>query len=140
MDKRLVAALLALVPLAACVQTNTVMLNPSGPRYAPVAEQEVRVYLRESDVPAECQQLALINATGGSTWTNESQMVRAMQRKAGEAGANAVVLGEIREPSAGTKIAGAIFGVDPSRKGKVVALRCEAAAPAAAPTAATPTS
>ena len=37
-------------------------------------------------------------------------------------GANAIILDAISEPSAGAKIAGAVFGVGAERKGKAIAI------------------
>jgi hypothetical protein len=108
--------------LGACVSTNSVMLG-GGSHFAPVPAPEVRVFLTKEDVKGPYDEIALINASGASSWTNESQMVRAMQKKAGALGANAIILGDIKEPSSGAKVAAAIFGMDTTRKGKVVAIR-----------------
>jgi len=45
-----------------------------------------------------------------------------MRFQAGQAGANAVVLDAISEPSAGAKIAAAVIGVGAERKGKAIAI------------------
>ena len=113
---------LAVVSVAGCVSTNHVPLG-SPNTYPAVAPEEVQVFLTEADVPAEFEKIALINATGESSWTDEAQMVRAMQKKAGELGANAIILGEFKEPSAGAKVAGAFLGTSVERKGQVLAIR-----------------
>jgi hypothetical protein len=55
-------------------------------------------------------------------WTNEAKMYHAMQKKAGEMGANAIVLDALSEPSAGAKIAGAFLGTGSQRKGKAIGI------------------
>ena len=49
-------------------------------------------------------------------------MFKNMRFQAGQAGANAVVLDAISEPSAGAKIAAAVIGVGAERKGKAIAI------------------
>ena len=49
-------------------------------------------------------------------------MVTAAKKRAGKIGANGVVLGSINEPSSGAKVAGAIFGVSPERRGEMLAV------------------
>lgn len=119
----IVASGCAAVLVAACVTTNAVRLDPMAPRYAPVPWESVRVFLTEEDVTVPFEKVALINAKGASGWTNEEGMIKAMQKKAGKLGANGIILGGIREPSAGSKVAAAIFGVQAERKGQVVAIR-----------------
>lgn len=49
-------------------------------------------------------------------------MFKKMIKKAGAMGANGIILDAISEPSAGAKVAGAIFGVGAERKGKAIAI------------------
>ena len=49
-------------------------------------------------------------------------MFKKMKQRAGQIGANAIILDAVSEPSAGAKIAGAIFGVGAERKGKAIAI------------------
>jgi hypothetical protein len=67
--------------------------------------------------------IAIIEATGSGEWTNQTDMLDAMRKKAGAIGANAILLPQINEPGAGAKVAAAIFGTGTQRKGNVVALR-----------------
>jgi hypothetical protein len=71
----------------------------------------------------EYSRIALIEATGSGEWTNQTQMLDALRKRAGAVGANAILLPRINEPGAGAKVAGAIFGTGTQRKGNVVALR-----------------
>ena len=111
-----------LLTLTSCVSTNAVKLS-AGKIYAPTDPDLVKVYLTEEDVPGEFVKIALITAKGSSGWTSEERMIEKMKKKAAGFGANAIVLNEIREPSAGAKIAGAVFGTGTQRQGKVLAIR-----------------
>lgn len=121
---RLPAAMstIALLLLAGCVSARATMLTANS--YAPVPENEVRIFLNEDEAPAECERIALIHTEGDADTTNESQMITAARRRAGKVGANAIVLGTVRDPSTGTRVAGAIFGIPANRKGQMLALRC----------------
>ncbi len=55
-------------------------------------------------------------------YTNESNMAGSMRKKAAEVGANGIIMGNIDEPSAGAKVAAAVFGTSTERKGKAVAI------------------
>lgn len=123
---RALTTLLATVALTACVSTNAVQLGSVG-SYPPVPPEKVQVFLTEADVKVEFEKVALINAKGESNWTNESGMIKAMQKKAGELGANGIILGEIKEASSGAKVAAAVLGVGTQRKGTVVAIRLKEA-------------
>jgi hypothetical protein len=110
--------------LAGCVTAQATMLGPNL-NYAPVPEAEVRVFLREDLVPGNCTQYALIHTTGSADWTNETDLIAAARRRAGKIGANAVLLGEVRDPKAGTRFVAAIFNVPANQKGQLLAYRCE---------------
>ena len=112
----------------ACVRTNTVQLG-TPMNYPPVAWEEVQVFLKESDVPGQFVTIALINAEGASEYTNEKGMVDKVRKEAGKLGANGVIIEDIKEPSAGAKVAGAVLGVPATRHGKVVAIRFTPAPP-----------
>lgn len=49
-------------------------------------------------------------------------MFESMKKKAGEMGANGVILDALTEPGSGAKVAAAIFGVSAQRKGKALAI------------------
>lgn len=63
-----------------------------------------------------------MNAKGEASWTNEEKMFNSMRKKAGEMGANGIILDAISEPGAGAKVAGAILGTGVERKGKAIAI------------------
>lgn len=116
-------ALFVVLASTACVSTNATMLDvaPSAQR-APVAAEQVRIYRLASQVSGRYDELALINATSASQYTNEQKMLESMRKKAGSVGANGIILEAISEPSAGAKVAAAVLGTATERKGKAIAI------------------
>jgi hypothetical protein len=108
--------------IAGCVSAQATMLTPN--RYAPVPSREVQVYLGVEEVPAECERIALIHAAGNANWTNEQQMISAARKKAGKAGANAVLIRTLRDPGLGTLVAAELFDLPADRKGELIGYRC----------------
>lgn len=108
------------LPLVGCVQTQATMLDPT--ERPPVPEEEVRVYRTVESIQCRYEEVALVHAQGGAGSTDENQMIGAAKKRAGRVGANGVVLGDINEPSAGARIAGAIFGVGSERRGEMLAV------------------
>jgi hypothetical protein len=108
--------------LSACVTTNASRLGTSTSNRPLVLPQDVVLYRIASQVPRKYEEIALLNSTGDSGFTNEAKMFESMKKKAGEMGANAVILDAVSEPGAGAKVAAAIFGVSAQRKGKAIAI------------------
>ncbi len=121
MSRLTVVVALALAS-AGCVRTSTIALAP-GQAHPAVPQSEVFVFLAEKDVPGPYEKLALITAEAATGWTDERQMVDALKKKAGKMGANGIILGDIREPSAGEKIAAAVLNAEAMRQGEAVAIR-----------------
>ncbi len=122
MPRRTVPVLLAAVALSACVTTHVIQLGAPG-RYPPVDPEQVQVFLKEEDVGAKFDRVAAIEAEGDYQSVDAEKMIKAMKKKAAKLGANALILGEFRDPSTGAKVANAIFGVGGERKGRVIAIR-----------------
>lgn len=118
---RRLGVIAALLLSIACVQTNAVRLG-AAPQRAPVHEDSVLVYRTASQVPGKYEEVAMLNSTGNTGMTNEEQMFNSMRKKAGQLGANGIVLDGISEPSAGAKVAGAVLGTGAERKGKAIAI------------------
>lgn len=114
-------SLVLVVMLVGCVTTNVIPLagNNVHPALQP---SDVDVFVAENDIPFPYEKVAFISAEGSSTWTNEKEMVEAAKKEAAKLGANGIVIGQILEPSAGAKVAGAIFGVSAERKGRLLAV------------------
>ena len=108
--------------LSACVQTNAVRLG-AAPARPPVPEAQVAIYRDASQVPGRYEEIALLNSTAEAKWTNEAKMYDSMRKKAAKLGANGIILDAMSEPSAGAKVAAAVFGVGGAeRKGKAIAV------------------
>jgi len=84
----------------------------------------VRIFTTEEELEDyEFVRVAIISSSGNTSWTSRTEMIESMRKKAGEMGANAILMPDIDEPSAGAKIAGAVFGTGADRRGEVIALR-----------------
>lgn len=119
------AAILLSLAIVACVSTNVALLDTSV-HYTPVCKEGVIFYLTRDKAPATYKEVALLNSKGASGWTNESQLVESMREEAAKIGATGVILNDIKEPGTGEKVAAAIFGVTPERKGKALAIFADA--------------
>ena len=128
---RMIACAVIVVSLGGCVTTNASRLGAPTASRAAVLPQAVALYRTAEQVQGRYEEIALLNSAGDSAFTDESKMFESMKKKAGELGANGIILDAISEPSAGAKVAGAIFGVSAQRKGKAVAIYVFPAAAAA---------
>jgi len=109
--------------VSGCVTTNASMLGASSSTIRPkLLPEQVALYRIASQVPGQYEEIALLNSAGDSGFTDEAKMFASMKKKAGELGANGVILDAVSEPSAGAKVAAAIFGVSAQRKGKAIAI------------------
>jgi|SRR3990170_2587436 len=114
----------AVIIFTACVATRSVFIDPTAGRYAPVSPDSVRIFTTEAELDTiQYVRVAIIEATGSGEYTSQTDMISAMRKKAGELGANGILLPQINEPGAGAKVAGAIFGTGTQRKGNVIAIR-----------------
>ncbi|GIW53285.1 MAG: hypothetical protein KatS3mg081_2640 [Gemmatimonadales bacterium] len=110
--------------MLACVHTQAVLVDPSAPRWPRVPADSVRIITAESELDTlDYVRVAIIEATGSGEFTSQIDMLNAMRKKAGQLGANAILMPQIQEPSAGAKVAGAILLTGTERKGNVVAIR-----------------
>ena len=119
---RLVLAASLALALSACVTTNASRLGTATANRPLVLPANVALYRMASQVPGRYEEVALLNSAGDSGFTDEARMFESMKKKAGEMGANAVVLDAVSEPGHGAKVAAAIFGVSAQRKGKALAI------------------
>lgn len=108
--------------LSACVTTNAARLGTATENRPAVPPQNVALYRLASQVPGPYEEVALLNSSGDSGFTDEAKMFESMKKKAGEVGANGVILDAVSEPGHGAKVAAAIFGVSAQRKGKALAI------------------
>lgn len=114
-------AVAAAALLGACTSTGAVLLDGGpGPERHP---NDVTVYLHEEDVPGDYEQIALVTSRSDASWTDETDLIRAMQRRAAKLGADAIIVGEIREPSTVERVAEVLTDYEAPRRGRSVAIR-----------------
>jgi len=116
---RLIAIACAAVATA-CVTVNRSVLSESRMAF-PVPQVRVQVYFPEDSVP-EHERIAILNAEGDDDLTDEAQMIDRLREEAGKLGANAIILGEVRDPGTGARVAAAVFGISSDRKGSAIAI------------------
>ncbi len=114
------SALFALA-VVACVSTNAAVMNRQLVRPA-INPDSVIVYRTAEQVPRPYDEIALLNSKGDAEWTNESKMMKSMQKKAAELGANGIILGDTKEPGTGARVAKALLGTSANRRGKAIAI------------------
>lgn len=107
--------------LGACTTTGAVMLD-GGP-YAEQHPNDVRVYLHEEDVPGEYERIALVTARSDAGWTDETDLIRAMRRRAAKLGADAIIVGEVRDPTTLERVAEVLTDYEPQRRARGLAIR-----------------
>lgn len=114
------ALLLAL--LSGCVSVNSTMVDPSV-SYAPVPNDQVRLFESEDEVPTDFDRVAIFHAEGADDWTDQSDMLEKLREEAAKKGCNGLILGEIEEPGTGEKVANALLGTGADREGRAVGIR-----------------
>ncbi|HSK21218.1 MAG TPA: hypothetical protein VK912_18835 [Longimicrobiales bacterium] len=119
MRKALFAVAL-MAAVAGCVSVNKSVLSSSRVAY-PVPRDSVHVYLPGDSVPPH-ERIAILTAKGDENTTNEAQMLDKMRQEAGKLGANAIVLGDMTDPSSTSRVLGALFGTPSNRKGQAIAI------------------
>ena len=104
-----------------CVSVSATRLE-AGPARGAIAPEKVRIYRTAQQVGRPYDEVALLNAAGDYSMTNESQMYEAMRKKAAKLGANGVILDGVSEPTTGQRVARAFLGTPADRKGKAIAI------------------
>ncbi len=114
-------ALFAVWLLTGCVSTNAALLDPTV-KYQKICPDGVAIFTSAQRVQSDYREVALLNSKGESSWTNEEGMMKSQRRKAASIGANGIIIGEVKEPNAGTKIIGSLLGTGAERKGAALAI------------------
>ena len=112
---------LSLVAVAACVRTNAALMDPTI-HLAETCRDAIKLYTSPAAVQQPYREIALLNSSGESTWSDESNMIKSMRDKAAEVGANGIILTGIDEPSALSKVIGDVAQTGTVRKGKSLAI------------------
>ncbi|HEX6373194.1 MAG TPA: hypothetical protein VF006_29995 [Longimicrobium sp.] len=119
--RALLSVLLALL-LGGCTTTGAVLLDGAGP-YPELDPYEVRVFLHEDDVPGEYERIALVTARSDASWADETDLIRAMRKRAARLGANGLIVGEVRDPTTLERVAEVLTEYEAQRRGRAVAIR-----------------
>jgi hypothetical protein len=130
----LAASALPAVTTACGPRVNAARVSPV--RYAPVHPDSVFVFTSEARVHRPYEEVAILDGSMSSNGL-DADMIRAMQKKAGELGANGLILGDIKHPSdktvAATTIASAILkspgSVDVPTRARATAIRMRDSVP-----------
>jgi hypothetical protein len=122
MKMRILLSLAAASILSACTSTNAVLLGGTGP-YPELSPGEVRVFLHEENVPGDFERIALVTARSDASWTDEADLIRAMRRRAARMGANAIIIGDLHDPTTLERVAEVLTDYQPQRRGRALAIR-----------------
>jgi hypothetical protein len=106
--------------LFACVTVNKSILDRSF-MAAPVPTEDVYVYLPGDEVPPHTR-VAILNAEGDVDMTNEGEIIEKLREEAGKLGANAVIMGEIADPSTAAIVAKAFLDTEANRTAQAIAV------------------
>jgi hypothetical protein len=112
-------ALLAVA--TACVRTNATVLDPNL-KLVKMCPDAVRLFTTPAKVTAPYNEVALLHSSGEAGWSDEEDMLESMREKAAKLGANGIILDNIDEPSALTKVIGTVAKTGTERKGKALAI------------------
>lgn len=83
--------------LAGCASSEATILANAPENRSPVAPSNVAVYSDTSAVGCEYTRVAMVSTTGNVDNVSDDQMVADAKEKAGEVGANALIVSSIRE-------------------------------------------
>lgn len=122
MKMRILLSLAAASVLSACTSTRAVLLGGTG-TYPELAPGEVRVFLHEENVPGEFERIALVTAESNASWTDETDLIRAMRRRAAKMGADAIIIGDLHDPTTLERVAEVLTDYQPQRRGRALAIR-----------------
>jgi hypothetical protein len=125
MKLRLSLILTVLMFLAGCVSTDATLFNPARAPLPPIEPSMVQVFTSWPEVPEPYERIALISTVGDAGLTKVSDTIEAARKKAATLGANAIVLGSIREPNSGEALAAKTisWAFSGNRRSMVTAIR-----------------
>lgn len=116
-------ALFGIVIVSGCHSSvHVVATNPAIP-LSPTCLEAVPVYSDAHLVPYDYYEVALITGEANSVYAGNGDLLKAIRGKAAAAGANGVILDDIRVSHATVKVLGAALGgKDADRKGSAIAI------------------
>lgn len=121
-------AILATLVLTGCMPVTTRATRLGlGTYHPPVREQDVAVYGATDQIPGRYENVAILVSSAELRPETEKEMLSSMRRKAGELGANAILVHALDGRTRG-EVARALAGVNAVRKGTAIALYVQPAA------------
>ena len=104
--------------LTGCVSVSKSVLVEGLP---PVPMENVIVYFADDEIP-EHTRVAILAAAGDYSLTSTGKMFDKLREQAGKLGANGVIVGEVKEPSGGARVANALIGTGANRRSQAIAI------------------
>ncbi len=118
----LCTATLTTLILAGCMPVTTRATRLGlGVNHPAVPTQEVAVYSATDQIPGRYEDVAILVSSAEHRAETHEQMISSMRRKAGELGANAILVAALDGRTRG-EVARALAGVNTVRKGTAIAL------------------
>ena len=102
----IVLLLVVVLSLSGCSSASSVSIK-AVPHLAKVHPDEIQVFLGPGDVPGPYDVLGLLTGKG---YAGGEKMLKKMKARASKLGANGVILGEFRAPSAGDRAVSWLVG------------------------------
>lgn len=96
--KRTALASACLSALAACAFTHAVVLDPTL-KLSPICPDGVALFTTFDRIAEPFREVALLDAWGTSDDVTNTMLYQAQRKKAASLGANAVIVGTLREPT-----------------------------------------
>jgi hypothetical protein len=122
--RRLSPAVTLLALLAACVTTHITRLHPEQ-TYPRICPEGVAIFTSADKVGQPYVEVALLTSSGDQDMTSQAGMYNSQRKKAAEAGANGLVLGQTQDPGTVAQVAHALVGTSANRKGQSIAIYIE---------------
>ncbi len=86
--------LIAAALTAACASTQATMPDPSSPQRLPVCPAGVQLFTDQSKVGSPYTEVAILTWHDDDPTSGIEKMIKSQRKKAGELGANALILGQ----------------------------------------------
>ena len=109
---------LSLVLYTGCTSVSQTVLMTGLP---PVFPENVQIFLPGDSIPPH-DRVAFLAGSGNDNWSDRTQLMEHLRRRAGELGANGVIIGDIEEASSGAKIVGYLSGFGSERNQDAIAI------------------
>jgi hypothetical protein len=106
------------------VSTSASLIDPSL-HFGETCPAAVKLYTVPERVHQPYQEVALLNSSGQTSYSSESDMIKSMREKAAKVGANGIILNGIDEPSAMAKIAGQVAQIGADAAGQFAQISAE---------------